>query len=78
MTKLWRFEALDTLFFQESRPMESIGNAELSSVFPPPIKTIVGAIRNHLGEKEAVDWNEFQTNPNYPLKYKIGGDVVAN
>lgn len=74
MTKLWRFEALDTLFFRESRPMESIGNAELSSVFPPPIKTIVGAIRNHLGEKGAVDWNEFQTSPNHPLKHKIGGD----
>ncbi|WP_308874022.1 hypothetical protein [Thiothrix subterranea] len=32
--QLWRFKALDTWFFRESRPMESVGGSELLSAFP--------------------------------------------
>ena len=32
--RLWRFEALDTWFFRESRPHGSVGAAELASLFP--------------------------------------------
>ena len=59
ITKTWQFEAQDSLFFRESRPMNSIGNAELSSVFPPSAQTLIGAIRHALGEISEVDWEQY-------------------
>jgi CRISPR-associated protein Cmr3 len=58
-THLWQFEALDTLFFRESRPMESVGGAQLASRFPPPARTIAGAVRTAIGESSGVDWKRF-------------------
>jgi CRISPR-associated protein Cmr3 len=57
--ELWTFEALDTLFFKESRPIESVGNNQLHSVFPPPAKTLIGAIRTAVGEHMKVNWQQF-------------------
>jgi CRISPR-associated protein Cmr3 len=57
--ELWKFEALDTLFFKESRPIESVGNNQLNSVFPPPAKTLIGAIRTAVGEHMQVNWQQF-------------------
>lgn len=73
----WVFQALDTLFFRESRPMESIGNAELSSLFPPSARTMTGAIRSVLGELHDVDWREYHKQKHdHPLAKLIGyGDV---
>lgn len=51
----WRFQALDTLFFRESRPMNAIGGALLSSNFPPPARTIIGAIRTTLKQALNID-----------------------
>ena len=76
MSKLWRFTALDTLFFRESRPMESIGNAELQSVFPPPMRTLAGAIRSQIGEHQQVNWQEFTENKHHDLRKIIGADDV--
>lgn len=59
-TQTWVFQALDTLFFRESRPMDSIGNAELSSLFPPSTRTMIGAIRSVLGESRGVDWQAYR------------------
>ena len=33
------FEPLDTWFFREARPHGSMGNSELGSQFPPPVRT---------------------------------------
>ena len=55
----WSFAALDTLFFKESRPMESIGGSQLASVFPPPARTLIGAIRTTIGEALQVDWAQY-------------------
>ena len=52
------FNAVDTLFFRESRPMESQG--ELQSVFPPPIRTLAGALRTLIGENAGVNWSHFK------------------
>ena len=71
MKQQWTFSALDTLFFKESRPIESIGGAQLASVFPPPIKTIAGAIRTAIGEALGVNWTEFSANKS-PLNAIIG------
>lgn len=50
--KTCRFEAMDTLFFRESRPMESIGGSELGSVFPPPVRTLAGAVRASVADAD--------------------------
>lgn len=54
-----RMTALDTLFFRESRPQEALGGAELASVFPPPPRTVLGAIRTAIGEAMGADWARF-------------------
>lgn len=72
MTQSWQFSAIDTLFFRESRPMESIGGSELGSVFPPPPRTLIGAIRTALGEAEQVDWSKFEEQSDHFLRNLIG------
>jgi CRISPR-associated protein Cmr3 len=60
--------AIDTLFFRESRPMEAQG--ELKSVFPPPMRTLAGAIRRLIGEIKEVNWQAFE--------YVVGARVKEN
>ena len=55
----WVFEAVDTLFFRDSRPMESVGGSELASGFPPPARTLIGAIRTAIGDALGVDWQAY-------------------
>ncbi|MFH1097737.1 MAG: type III-B CRISPR module-associated protein Cmr3 [Candidatus Desantisbacteria bacterium] len=61
--KTIRLTALDTLFFKEARPFETIGGSELTSVFPPPPRTVIGAIRSAIGETLGADWKAFNTEP---------------
>lgn len=71
--KTWRFTALDSLFFRESRPFGTIGGSELSSVFPPSPSTMAGAIRSAIGDHQGVDWQEYHRSDGYPeLKAQIG------
>lgn len=58
------FKATDTLFFRESRPMEAQG--ELQSVFPPPVRTLAGAVRTLIGNHMGVDWSLFNDKPTDP------------
>ncbi|WP_341325695.1 type III-B CRISPR module-associated Cmr3 family protein [Methylotuvimicrobium sp. KM2] len=53
-----RFEALDTWFFRESRPHDAVGASELSSLFPPPMRTLIGALRTFLGEQIGLNWSD--------------------
>ena len=71
MKKQWIFTALDTLFFKESRPMESVGGSQLSSVFPPPARTLIGAVRTSIGEAYRVDWREYAMEK-HPLNAVMG------
>lgn len=64
------FNATDTLFFRESRPMESMG--ELQSVFPPPVRTLAGAVRSLIGEASGVNWQDYEKNTTHPLRKMIG------
>ncbi len=67
------FDAQDTLFFRESRPMESIGGSELSSIFPPPARTLIGSVRSLIGERENVNWGEYaKQKEQHPLSTLIG------
>lgn len=61
-----QFEPFDTWFFRESRPQGSIGGSELSSVFPPPARTLAGAIRTWVGDawhqQHGTCWADFFDN----------------
>lgn len=72
MTQQWKFSAVDTLFFRESRPMESIGGSQLGSVFPPPARTLIGAIRSVIGEHLKTDWADYSHNPENAIRKIIG------
>lgn len=59
MTSTWRFRALDTLFFRDSRPHGGAGAAILGSLFPPSPRTVAGAVRFLLGNALGADWSAF-------------------
>ncbi len=50
MTLICRFTPFDTWFFREARPQGSVGSSELGSVFPPPLRTLLGAVRTAIGD----------------------------
>lgn len=73
--KQWRFDPLDSWFFREARAFDTSGSHELSSLFPPPARTVAGAIRTLIGEMQEVDWERFAQAGEYPdLKRQIGVD----
>lgn len=71
-SEVWCFDALDTFFFKESRPLEAVGGAQLNSSFPPPARTLVGAIRTVLGDAYGVNWPHYVSNANDPLRALMG------
>lgn len=71
-----RFEPMDTWFFRESRPHNAVGASELRSMFPPPARTLSGALRTLVGENAGVDWRDFK--PSHPMAQVIGyGDELG-
>ncbi len=67
------FEAIDSLFFKDSRPHGAVGGIVLASRFPPPARTVMGAIRNVITTNQNVDWNNFLTDSAYEkLREQIG------
>ncbi|MDD5034703.1 MAG: type III-B CRISPR module-associated Cmr3 family protein [Methylococcaceae bacterium] len=54
------FEAFDTLFFRDARPMESIGARPPRGRFPPQARTVAGAVRGCIGEAMNVDWPAYR------------------
>lgn len=47
---LLKIAPVDSWFFREPRPFGRSGGVELESVFPPPARTIAGALRSRVGE----------------------------
>ncbi len=71
MIKQWCFSPLDTWFFKEAIPFDSVGATQLGTILlPPPARTVAGAIRTLIGENQGVDWKEF--NANHKLAEEIG------
>ena len=62
MTRNWRltFTPVDSWYFRESRPHGAAGADRLESLFPPPVRTVAGAIRTRIGECLNVDWQAFR------------------
>ena len=63
-TLVCHFEPLDTWFFRESRPHGSVGSSELGSVFPPPVRTLLGSLRTLIGDawhaRHGTDWRQLE------------------
>lgn len=57
----WQFSAVDSLFFKEAREMDSSGQGEIDSLFPPPVNTLIGATRSMIAEMSfpGMDWAEY-------------------
>ena len=73
-----RLSAIDTWFFRESRPHNAVGASELGSLFPPPAATLAGALRTAIGDAQGTDWQQFNSNPEHPLRALIGhGDDLG-
>ncbi len=53
------FTAMDTWFFRETRPHDATGASELNSLFPPPMRTLLGAVRSFIGESIKIDWQAY-------------------
>jgi CRISPR-associated protein Cmr3 len=53
----WRFDPWDTWFFKAAEPWDSPGARGAKSVFPPPARTVAGAVRHVYGEHAGVDWS---------------------
>jgi CRISPR-associated protein Cmr3 len=51
-------DSVDTWFFRESRPHDAAGSQQLSSLFPPPTRTVMGAIKTWIGDLCEVRWQE--------------------
>ncbi|EGV32633.1 CRISPR-associated protein, Cmr3 family [Thiorhodococcus drewsii AZ1] len=73
-TLYWRFDPLDTWFFREARGFETSGHNELSSLFPPPARTVAGALRTLIGEQQQVDWSRFPEADAYAELRALIGD----
>jgi CRISPR-associated protein Cmr3 len=69
-----QFTPIDTWFFRESRPHDAVGASVLSSLFPPPVRTLLGAVRSFLGDSLGVDWKQFNRNGEYTELKKAIGD----
>jgi len=54
------FEPVDTWFFREARPHDSVGASRLQSQFPPPRGTLAGALRARLGDELGIDWKKHE------------------
>ncbi len=73
----WQFTPLDTWFFRESRPMESVGSSLLNSVFPPSPRTMSGAIRTLLGEHHNVNWETYTEEKVFEVLHRQIGDAYS-
>lgn len=73
------FEPMDTWFFRESRPQGSMGSSELGSVFPPPVRTLLGAVRTAIGDawhaQHGSSWRDFENNVGLRSLIGFGDDL---
>ena len=66
----WQFDAMDSLFFRDSRPMTAGESAWIESVFPPTGRTLQGAIRTAILDYLKVDYENYKKDTQ--LKQEIG------
>lgn len=65
----------DTWYFRESRPHDAVGASELTSLFPPPVRTLAGAIRTFLGESIGINWKTLHSPlDNFDFQTALGNE----
>lgn len=69
---IWRFEAMDSLFFRDGRPMNVGESAWVDSGFPPSGQSLQGAIRTAILEHSGVNIESFQQGKLGDLNKEIG------
>lgn len=70
-----RYQPMDTWFFRESRPHDAVGASELCSLFPPSVRTLMGALRSFIGEQFGVNWQRFNEGDGYA--HNLDLDLIA-
>ena len=60
------FNIIDSWFFRESRGLDAIGAGASSSLFPPPVSTLAGALRTSIGDQLGVNWQAFAQQKSLP------------
>lgn len=67
------FKPVDTWFFKQALPHNSLAAQELKSLFPPSPRTLIGALRTAIGEQAGVNWPAFRQG-NMPQIERLIGD----
>lgn len=73
----WRFTPLDTWFFKQALAPDSLAAQELTSLFPPSPRTLIGALRAAVGEAHQVDWKAYREGKLPHISEKIGASHDA-
>ncbi len=60
----WHLDPMDTWFFREAKPFDTLGAPELASQFPPPAATVSGALKTLIGRQQGIDWRQFRPRNN--------------
>jgi CRISPR-associated protein Cmr3 len=72
MSQTWTFKPLDTWFFKQALAPDSLAAQELTSLFPPSPRTLIGAIRSAVGESNGVDWASYRSGKQANIETLIG------
>ena len=72
MNHTWTFTPLDTWFFKQALAPDSLAAQELTSLFPPSPRTLIGAIRSAVGEANNVDWASYRASHQPNIDTLIG------
>jgi CRISPR-associated protein Cmr3 len=67
------FNIIDSWFFRESRGLDAIGAGASSSLFPPPVSTLAGALRTSIGDQLGVNWQAFAQQKSLPEHHHLLG-----
>jgi CRISPR-associated protein Cmr3 len=81
LTQIWKFEALDSLFFRDSRPMNAGETVWIESQFPPTGRTLQGAVRTAILNYLGIPFEDYlnkKLKVYEPLREEIGdGDSIG-
>lgn len=68
----WTFTQLDTWFFKQALAPDSLAAQELTSLFPPSPRTLIGALRAAVGEAHSADWLAYRKGNQPQIEALIG------
>lgn len=66
------FKPIDTWFFKQALPHNALAAQELTSLFPPAPRTLIGALRAAIGEQAGVNWPAYRNGEMQQIEQLIG------